>query len=276
MRTRTFGLDFDTIAYAKRIKDGSGTSLIPEKLKEINKFVVGIKRLGIWDKMVCWPMRSIHNAGTGSTVYSLGGLGVYNGVMTNSPTWGLQGITFAPNNTTSRNAFITITSFPYNLTTNCSIFFSGMGYLGGATGGGILWRGTNSGGANGYFGSTYATVASLQKTGTNSIAPSIATTDFFLMSMHSVRESSNSQADSVATNNRFYLDGSNKVQQANSAAADSVLSSSTRFDIGGRGSTSNLVGYARFIAVWPTVPFTDQQVLAFYNLYKSTIRITTY
>lgn len=93
MRIRTFGLDFDTIAYAKRIKDGSGTSLIPEKLKEINKFVVGIKRLGIWDKMVCWPMRSIHNAGTGSTVYSLGGLGVYNGTLTNSSTWGYYDIT---------------------------------------------------------------------------------------------------------------------------------------------------------------------------------------
>jgi hypothetical protein len=187
----------------------------------------------------------------------------------------LQGITFAPNNTTSRNAFITIASFPYDLTTNCSVFFSCMGYLGGATGGGILWRGTNSGGANGYFGVTYNSVVANQKTGFNAITPTIATTDFSLMSMHSVREASNSQADAVATNNRFYLNGSNKVQQANSAA-DSVLSPSTRFDIGGRGSTANLVGYARFVAVWPTVPFTDQQVLAFYNLYKSSIRITTY
>jgi hypothetical protein len=46
MRTRTFGLDFDTIAYAKRIKDGSGTSLLPEKLKEINKFVKKIIKQG--------------------------------------------------------------------------------------------------------------------------------------------------------------------------------------------------------------------------------------
>jgi hypothetical protein len=37
-------------------------------------------------------MRSIHNAGTGSAVYSLGGLGVYNGSMVNSPTWGIYGI----------------------------------------------------------------------------------------------------------------------------------------------------------------------------------------
>jgi hypothetical protein len=38
-------------------------------------------------------MRGIHNAGTGSTVYSLGGLGTFNGTLVNSPTWGTNGIT---------------------------------------------------------------------------------------------------------------------------------------------------------------------------------------
>jgi hypothetical protein len=37
-------------------------------------------------------MRSIHNAGTGSTVYSLGGLGIYNGSLVNSPVWSNKGI----------------------------------------------------------------------------------------------------------------------------------------------------------------------------------------
>jgi hypothetical protein len=78
--------------YAQRIKSGSGVTILPEPLKQINKFVVGIKKLGLWNSMVCWPMRSIHNAGTGSTVYSLGGLGVYNGAMVNSPTWRTDGI----------------------------------------------------------------------------------------------------------------------------------------------------------------------------------------
>lgn len=96
-RTRTYGLDIDTIRYAQRVKSGSGTTILPEPLKQINKFVVGVKKLGLWNSMVCWPMRSIHNAGTGSTVYSLGGLRVSNGTMINSPVWGYNGIFFNGN-----------------------------------------------------------------------------------------------------------------------------------------------------------------------------------
>lgn len=107
MRTRTYGLDRDTIAYANRIKVGSGKVLDSNAIKQINKFVVGIKRLGLWNSMVCWPMRSIHNAGTGSTVYSLGGLGVYNGTMTNSPTWGRDGVVFT--DATSQSVITTLT-----------------------------------------------------------------------------------------------------------------------------------------------------------------------
>jgi hypothetical protein len=58
----------------------------------INYFVKGIKRLGLWDDMVCWPLRSAQNAGTGSTAYSLGGLGTYNGTLVNGPTWGVDGV----------------------------------------------------------------------------------------------------------------------------------------------------------------------------------------
>lgn len=90
-RTRTYGLDVDTLAFAARVKTGSGKTILPENLKQINKFIIGTKKLGLWNTMVCWPMRSIHNAGTGSTVYSLGGLGTYNGTMTNSPVWSSDG-----------------------------------------------------------------------------------------------------------------------------------------------------------------------------------------
>jgi hypothetical protein len=44
--------------------------------------------------MVCWPLRSSQNAGTGSTAYSLGGLGTYNGTLINGPTWGEDGLNF--------------------------------------------------------------------------------------------------------------------------------------------------------------------------------------
>jgi hypothetical protein len=59
----------------------------------INHFVKGIRALGLWDDMVCWPLRSAQNAGTGSTAYSLGGLGTYNGTLVNGPTWGADGLT---------------------------------------------------------------------------------------------------------------------------------------------------------------------------------------
>jgi hypothetical protein len=59
---------------------------------QINEFVRGIKGLGLWDSMVCWPLRSSQNAGTGTTAYSLGGLGTFNGTLVNGPTWGADGI----------------------------------------------------------------------------------------------------------------------------------------------------------------------------------------
>jgi len=74
----------------------------------INHFVKGIKRLGLWSDMVCWPLRSAQNAGTGSTAYSLGGLGAYNGTLVNGPTWGTNGIDFATDATTGRNSLISV------------------------------------------------------------------------------------------------------------------------------------------------------------------------
>ena len=62
--------------------------------RQINDFVVGVKALGAWATMVCWPMRSSQNAGTGSTVYSLGGGGTFNGTMAAGATWGSEGIIF--------------------------------------------------------------------------------------------------------------------------------------------------------------------------------------
>lgn len=110
MRTRTYGLDRDTLTYAQRIKSGSGTVLSNTALKQINKFVVGVKRMGLWNSMVCWPMRSIYNAGTGSTVYSLGGLGIYNGTINNSMPWSRIGIGTRTN--TFNVSFNTLTYSP--------------------------------------------------------------------------------------------------------------------------------------------------------------------
>lgn len=86
---RLAAFDPDALAYftTAGITDNSAKT-------QINDFVVGIKDLGLWSSMVSWPLRSSQNAGTGTTAYSLGGLGTYNGTMTNGPTWGANGITF--------------------------------------------------------------------------------------------------------------------------------------------------------------------------------------
>jgi len=53
---------------------------------QINAFVVGVKALGLWSSMVCWPLRLTQNSQSGTTIYSLGGLGTFNGTLVNSPT----------------------------------------------------------------------------------------------------------------------------------------------------------------------------------------------
>ena len=71
----------------------------------LSAFVKGVKDLGLWNNMVCWPLRSSQNAGTGTTAYSLGGLGTFNGTLVNGPTWGVDGVnlTAASNHYISAN-----------------------------------------------------------------------------------------------------------------------------------------------------------------------------
>ena len=77
--------------------------------QQISRFVTGIKDLGLWSSMVCWPLRSSQNAGTGTIAYSLGGLENPNASLVNSPTWGTDGIT---TNGTSSYVISTLTNIP--------------------------------------------------------------------------------------------------------------------------------------------------------------------
>jgi len=69
----------------------AATSGATDKLN-ICRFGFYIRQWRLWNNTVMWLMRSSQNAGTGTTVYSLGGLGTYNGTMVNGPTWGADGI----------------------------------------------------------------------------------------------------------------------------------------------------------------------------------------
>ena len=62
--------------------------------KQIRDFSAGVNDLGLWNSMVCWPLRSSQNYGSGTTAFSLGGLGTFNGTLTNGPTWGADGVNF--------------------------------------------------------------------------------------------------------------------------------------------------------------------------------------
>jgi hypothetical protein len=82
------GYDADAAAYFNLATVTDATAK-----QQINAFVVGVKGLGLWNNMVCWPLRSAQNKGSGTTAYSLGGLGTYNASLNASPTWNTSGIT---------------------------------------------------------------------------------------------------------------------------------------------------------------------------------------
>ena len=80
--------------------------------QQISRFVTGIKDLGLWSSMVCWPLRSSQNAGTGSIGYSLGGLQTANATLVNGDTWTANGTPF----TTTQYANATISDVGQDLT----------------------------------------------------------------------------------------------------------------------------------------------------------------
>ena len=81
---------------------------------QINAFVVGVKDLGLYSSMVCWPLRSSQNKGSGTIAYSLGGYGTYNGTLTGSASWSESGAVLPA------NATITAT-VPYGTTSGSII-----------------------------------------------------------------------------------------------------------------------------------------------------------
>lgn len=67
---------------------------IPPNINEVDQFVKQLSQIIDPSLWVCWPLKSQHNSGAGTIVFSLGGLGNYTGAMNNGPTWSNEGITF--------------------------------------------------------------------------------------------------------------------------------------------------------------------------------------
>jgi hypothetical protein len=105
--TGTFaGFDADAAAYFDRagVTDATAKS-------QINAFVKGMKDLNLYNNMVCWPLRSVQNAGTGTTAYSLGGLQLANATMSGG-SWSANGFTLSG----SQQGSASISSLSQNLT----------------------------------------------------------------------------------------------------------------------------------------------------------------
>lgn len=60
----------------------------------LNTLISYVRAEGLINNFVIYPMKSAQNAGSGSTVYGLGGLTTNDMTLLNSPTWGSTGITF--------------------------------------------------------------------------------------------------------------------------------------------------------------------------------------
>ena len=90
MTFNTYTRNDETRKYVKRVKN-AGKTLDAFSVLDIDNFVSGCKDLGVWNSMVCWPLRSTQNTGT-NTAFSLGGLGTFDGTLVNGPTWGANGV----------------------------------------------------------------------------------------------------------------------------------------------------------------------------------------
>jgi hypothetical protein len=119
------GFDADAAAYFDRASVTDATAKL-----QINDFVKGMKGLGLYSNMICWPLRSAQNRGSGTTAYSLGGLENPNASLVASPTWGTDGIT---TNGTSSYVISTLTNIPafsYSVFNVCKYVSAVNGILG--------------------------------------------------------------------------------------------------------------------------------------------------
>jgi hypothetical protein len=69
---RTYGIDADVLAYNARIVAGGNQGLGPVGMRQVNQFVIGLKKMKLWDLAAnIFLLSSNQNAGAGTTVYGL-------------------------------------------------------------------------------------------------------------------------------------------------------------------------------------------------------------
>jgi len=215
---------------------------------QINAFVKGIKDLGLWNNMVCWTLRSTQNAGTGTTAYSLGGAGTYNGTLTNGPTWGSNGIFFD-----GVNDYISTTLTIAGANSSCGI----VGTCPTSLAGGNMLRGLNSNSEYIYWLNPRTSFGGEFRFGTSNIGVS----DNSLTGTHfwAIRGVSGSAT-------RAYIDGSIYGTSVSSTSTPSPLVLNAGLIIG--GNAGGYSGTMSFAVIFTTDVSSPSSL---YTLYKTTL-----
>jgi hypothetical protein len=210
--------------------------------------------------MVCWPLRSSQNAGTGTTAYSLGGLGTFDGTLVDGPTWGADGIDTSPT-----NARIEI---PYN-------FLNGPNSVVGQTGSMLA--------AFANFATDFGLISNRGASG-NFWTLGTRNSDTQIFSVSNVTDGTNQiiTKGSLNTNNLqfagFHMDGAanvyrtrwNGTNATNVTVSGGTASDRTNFQIGRQNTTQAALKCAICMIFDDTV-LSDTQHDAVESLYKATL-----
>jgi hypothetical protein len=223
----------------------------------LSAFVKGVKDLGLWEDMVCWPLRSTQNAGTGTTAYSLGGLGTFNGTLVNGPTWGTDGLTnSATGGVRAAAPFATTHSglVVYNQSSTSGLQTPLM--FGDATSGNANERRTNFRTDTNWFGWNGTTFIN------HAFGPS--SLDAFRMAGYGIVSAStllgyNNGATTTVSSSTANISGGTPAANVGLMAAISTGS-----------NTQNMVGVMAFGAAFD-VQLSSGQHSDFFNLYKTTL-----
>jgi hypothetical protein len=228
--------------------------------QQIRDFAKGVNDLGLWNSMVCWPLRSSQNYGSGTTAFSLGGLGTFNGTLTDGPTWGTDGITFDGTDDRIVNASLAdnaqgtlfVTAYTDTLYTGAA-----EGRIASFDGSGGMEIGATRVSSNLGIEAFYLTSPF------NGVGRSVAASSPVLSRWFS--------AQAVFINasaiNR-YIDGADK----QSAVVTATYSSQAGFSLGRRGTNNTLFWNGQIsFGAYSTATLSDAQVAALHFLYKTTL-----
>lgn len=253
------GFDADAVAYIRATGASDYTA--------INAWVVGLKNLGIWNNIVSWPMRSTQNHGTGTVLRSLGGLGQFNGTLTNGPSWTPTGISFDgvndfvevpnPQRSTALSAYSIFSVFDSDQTANRTVF-GGNGAISSAYGPALLAGGSPLTGASAtrinHLGSTNGTSATFYETSITSGNTGVWQTAFAGFS-----------------NTEFGLSVNGGTRQTVSTASVTAWNNEVNWRMGARNINLLYFIGQQALNLYANIYLTPAQNVALRNLYVSTL-----